>query len=398
MPPVSASVLPISDEERIERARQAFAFAPSTVDALVLFDDQYVQYYSGFIFIPTERPIALVLERGGRRTLFVPRLEREHALASCRVEELLDYPEYPGLVHPLVLLCEHLSSRGVRRVGVDHDGYPPLAGYRPFPLSDRFDVALVSADLDRQLALKSEHELELIRESVRWGDLAHRLLQRYTAVGQRENEVVARACKEATERMTASLGDDYRRMNRWIAGALAIYRGQIGANSALPHAMANDATFMPGDTLVTGAGADAWGYLSELERTMFLGEPSPEQRRFFTHMTNLQEIAFEAMRPGTACSQVDRAVQDYYRREGLVENWRHHVGHSLGQRIHESPFLDLGDETVLEPGMVFSIEPGIYVPGLGGFRHSDTVLVTQDGIELLTSYPRDIESLTLPVD
>src|SRR5690625_4144129 len=155
--------------------------------------------------------------------------------------------------------------------------------------------------------------------------------------------------------------------------------------------------FKEGDTLVTGPGADIWGYLSELERTMCIGEPSAEQRRYFGHMMNLQEIAFEAMKPGVACSVVDKKVRAYYERENLWDGWRHHVGHSLGQRIHESPFLDIGDDRPLEPTMVFSIEPGIYVPGLGGFRHSDTVVVTDDGIEILTQYPREIEDLIIPV-
>lgn len=228
--------------------------------------------------------------------------------------------------------------------------------------------------------------------------MAHELLQRYTRPGLSESEVVGRACREATELMRAARGGQYRQVNRWISGALAIYRGQIGPHSALPHALTNDAVFEVGHTLVTGAGADVFGYLSELERTMFIGEPSPEQRRYFDHMLNLQEIAFEAMAPGVPCAEVDRAVRAYYEREGLWDGWRHHVGHSLGQRIHESPFLDIGDETLLQPGMVFSIEPGIYVPGLGGFRHSDTVMVTDSGIELMTYYPRGLEALIIPVD
>ena len=75
--------------------------------------------------------------------------------------------------------------------------------------------------------------------------------------------------------------------------------------------------------------------------------------------------------------------------------WKHHVGHAIGLRYHEAPFLDLGDQTELKPGMVLTVEPGLYVPKLGGFRHSDTVVITQDGIEILTYYPRDLESLTL---
>lgn len=392
----AAPVAPISDAERQARSRHAFDHVPGNLDALILFDEQYVQYYTGFIYSATERPIGLIIWRGGNRTLFVPRLEREHAQQTTEVEEVLDYPEYPGLKHPILILAEHLRSNGVKRVGVDHDGYPVVAGYSPFPLSGEVEVEFVSRALDRQLSLKSERELELIRESVRWGALAHELLQRYTAPGKTENEVVGRACREATQQLEAHMGPGYRQMNRWIPGALAIYRGQIGANSALPHALTNNATFEVGDTLVTGAGADIWGYLSELERTMFIGEPSAEQRRYFDHMMNLQETAFRAMRPGVPCAEVDRQTQAYYEREGLTDNWRHHVGHSLGQRIHESPFLDVGDDRVLEEGMVFSIEPGLYVPGLGGFRHSDTVVVTASGIEILTQYPRDLESLIIP--
>ncbi|NLG08621.1 MAG: aminopeptidase P family protein [Deinococcales bacterium] len=393
-----APAAPITAEERAVRAARAFDFVPGGVDALVLFDEQYVQYYTGFVYSSTERPIGLVILRGGERTLFVPRLELEHAEQASVADAVLSYPEYPGERHPMLLLADHLRALGVKRVGVDHDGYPVVAGYQPFPLSRELPVELVSPQIDLQLALKSEHELALIRESIYWGDVAHELLQRYTRPGLSESEVVGRACREATELMRAARGGQYRQVNRWISGALAIYRGQIGPHSALPHALTNDAVFEVGHTLVTGAGADVFGYLSELERTMFIGEPSPEQRRYFDHMLNLQEIAFEAMAPGVPCAEVDRAVRAYYEREGLWDGWRHHVGHSLGQRIHESPFLDIGDETLLQPGMVFSIEPGIYVPGLGGFRHSDTVMVTDSGIELMTYYPRGLEALIIPVD
>jgi Xaa-Pro aminopeptidase len=77
--------------------------------------------------------------------------------------------------------------------------------------------------------------------------------------------------------------------------------------------------------------------------------------------------------------------------------WKHHTGHAIGLRYHEGPFLDTGDQTIIQPGMIFTVEPGLYKAGLGGFRHSDTVLVTDAGIELMTYYPRDLESLTLPV-
>jgi len=97
------------------------------------------------------------------------------------------------------------------------------------------------------------------------------------------------------------------------------------------------------------------------------------------------------------CADVDQAVTDYFAKNDLLPLWRQHTGHAIGLRNHEAPFLDVGDHTPLEPGMVFTIEPGVYQEGLGGFRHSDTIVVTEDGLEILTDYPRDLESLTIPV-
>ena len=398
---VAATLGPISRAERASRARDAFEHLPRTTDALVLFDDQYIFYYSGFAFFPTERPIALIITRDGGQTLFVPRLEQEHAQQTSDAEQVVAYPEFPGRPHPMQHLADLLGTLGLdaARIGVDHDGYPSVMGYDGPALSTQLrsaSISRVSRALDHQMSLKSEAEVALIRESAHWGAEAHRLLQRYTLVGATETEVEARATREATASMTAALGPGYRGQNRWISGAVALYRGQIGPSSALPHAMTSGATFQPGDTLVTGAGAAVWGYISELERTMFIGEPNAEQRRFFQHMLNLQDVAFEALRPGRTCAQVDEAVRAYFESEHLWDHWRHHVGHSLGQRIHESPFLDLGDDRLLEPGMVLSVEPGLYVPGLGGFRHSDTILITDTGMEMLTDYPRDLESLILP--
>ena len=99
----------------------------------------------------------------------------------------------------------------------------------------------------------------------------------------------------------------------------------------------------------------------------------------------------------TFVSDVDKAVRGYFAQQDLFAHWRHHTGHAIGLRYHEGPFLDTGDHTEIRPGMVFTVEPGLYAPDVGGFRHSDTVLVTEDGIEILTYYPRDLASLVIPV-
>ena len=129
---------------------------------------------------------------------------------------------------------------------------------------------------------------------------------------------------------------------------------------------------------------------------MFLGDPTARQRKFFDLAVGAQDLALATIRPGLRCCDVDRRLREYYRENDLTAYWRCHIGHALGHRMHEAPFFDIGDETLIEPGMVFSVEPGLFVPGFGGFRHSDTLLVQEAGIELLTFYPRDLDSLVIP--
>lgn len=393
--------LRISDDERRERcARLVDHLQVNGISGVVLFDRAYVLYYAGFAFIPTERPIAFVMNSKGERAMFVPRLEVEHAQANALIDRVDHYLEYPHNPHPMQLFKKMLDEMGIREtIAADHDGYPWIFGYRGPSLSELTGAQVVNVRgfVEDQLMIKSPAEIALIKVSCYWGNLAHTLLQRYTVVGATETSVSQRASDEATRAMLDAIGPIYRSQNEYYFGAMAGYRGQIGRNSSIPHALANNITFQPGDVLVTGAAAAVWGYDSELERTMVMGKPNDEQKRMFDHMVALQETAFEAIKPGRPCSDVDRAVRKYYEDHDLMQYWRHHVGHAIGLRYHEGPFLDIGDDTIIQPGMVFTVEPGLYAPNLGGFRHSDTVVVTEDGIEIITFYPRDLESLTLPV-
>lgn len=393
----------ISSSEYHSRAEQLLQYLKREhLAGIVLFDNFHILYYTGFAFIPTERPIAFAMNPLGGRVLFLPRLEYEHAKSQAQVEGIESYLEYPNKPHPLhqfKAILERMGFQARGKYGADNDGYPWILGYQGDSLSSLTGAQIVNVNpfVEHQMMLKSEAELALIRESVKWGNLAHRLLQKYTRVGANEVEVSQRAGTEATLAMIDALGSQYRSYSIWSRGASAGYRGQIGRNAAIPHSLTTNAVFMPGDVLVTGANAPMWGYNSELERTMIIGEASAEQKKLFDHMVNLQDAALSAIEPGKKCSDVDKAVRACFDKNNLMPYWRHHSGHAIGLRYHEGPFLDSGDDTLLEPGMVFTVEPGLYTPELGGFRHSDTVVVTQDGIEVLTYYPRDLVSLTIPV-
>jgi Xaa-Pro dipeptidase len=391
--------LEIKEAEYRQRCDQLCRYlADEDLSGVVLFNRDYVLYYCGFAFIPTERPIAFVMSREGERAMFVPRMEVEHAKANALIERVDYYTEYPDTPHPMQVLSESLNAMGITgKLAADNDGYPPLLGYRGPKLSSLGDFTVVDIvnTVEDQMAIKSEAEIALMKESTRWANLALSLLQRYTHVGKTETEVVQQAHHEATAAMLHAIGPIYKAQGWHQDGARAEYRGQIGRNSAIPHALANNIAFQTGDVLVGEATARTWGYQTELERTFIIGQPSNEQKRFFDHMMNLQEVAFETIKAGALCADVDKAVRAYYEKHGLQSNWRHHTGHAIGTRYHEGPFLDVGDTTVIQAGMCFTVEPGLYSAELGGFRHSDTVVVTEDGIEIITYYPRDLQSMVI---
>ncbi len=389
-----------TDELRRRRERRHALVADQDPSGYVVFDQSYVQYLTRFSFLATERPVAYVESARGETAAFVPEFEVARVEEETSFGRVASYPEYPGKEHPMEILARVLAEMGIAgTIAADQDGYPGILGYAGPALSTVTGATIVpiAGALEQLMARKSAAELELIRESGRWCAHAHHLLQTYTRPGVTEAQAALRAGYEASLAMLDSLGPEYDGQLSSTDGASAGYRGQIGVRSAWAHAVSHNIEFAPGDVLVSETSAPVWGYNAELERAMVVGPPSDEMRRHFEHMRAAQQVAFDALRPGVTCAAVDRAVLAYFEEQGILETWSQHTGHAIGLRNHEAPFLDVGDETVVEPGMVFTIEPGVYVAGLGGFRHSDTVAVTPDGIELLTDYPSDIESLTLSV-
>jgi len=381
---ISASELAQRRDRLRERAPEGF----------VLFTPDAIRYFTDFWFLSNERPVAYVELAGDEPFVFVPEFEVERARAETSFERIESYPEYPGLEHPLRALAKLLGKRD--RIGADSDGYPGILGYAGPSLSDVSGAAVspLGDVIECFLRIKSPAEIELIRESGKWCAHAHRLLQEYTRAGVTEAEASLRASSESTLAMLAA--GEYGQLGS-ADGVKAGYRGQIGARSAWAHAIGHNIEFAAGDLLVSETGAPVWGYNAELERGMVIGEPSDSVKRMFEHVVAAQEVAFDAFAPGVTCADVDGAVMRYFEQHDLVPYWRQHTGHGIGLRNHEAPFLDVGDHTRVEPGMVFTIEPGVYDARVGGVRHSDTIVVTADGIEILTDYPRDLESLTIPV-
>ncbi|KXH77411.1 MAG: hypothetical protein AM326_05115 [Candidatus Thorarchaeota archaeon SMTZ-45] len=370
------------------------------IESFLVFNSKNIFYLTGLSFIPTERPIILILHKGDVN-FFVPSLEIDHVQHQVPfVTEVFSYFEYPDERHPMYHLAAILKNEvklAPNRVASEALGAPSYWGYKGPSLEEvtGLKFKLMPDIIMDMRVIKEPEEIDLMRESSKWADRVHRYLQEYTEVGANEIDVTIKASTQGSHDMMTEIGGEYHPTGFSMFPAIAVYRGQIGPNSYFPHALSKGLVFKKGDTLVTGASSEVYGVQSELERTMFMGEPSNRQRELFEAMLAAQNAALDAAGPGVYCSDVDQAARQAFKNKGVIHLVRHHTGHALGMEGHERPFLDKGSEDVLEPGMIFSCEPGIYEKGLGGFRHSDTFVVTDDGIDVLTKYPGNIESLII---
>ena len=370
------------------------------LDALYLSSPVDIFYVAGCPLSTTERPIALLIPLRGEPVLLIPCLEREHAReVAPHIKELCEYFEYPGLTPPVAVFAERIRRLGLgaARIGIDRPaaggmGYqgPTLSGYLP-------QAEFVPAgDLVLGMRLvKSDLEVEYFRESAAWGTKALHALKQAATPGRSEIEVGMEVSCAVTRELLQALGPDYMFVFGFGYGpAFAVF--SCGEATAYPHPIDLNRTIKPGDTIICGLGATIGGYNAELERTLFVGEPSPEKRRYFELAREIQEFAITTLRPGRAAADAETEIRRFIAGRGCLDMVRHRTGHGLGLEIHEPPWIDEGERTVLEPGMLVSCEPGLYVPGLCGFRHSDTVLITAAGPEVLTrAAAKDLESMII---
>jgi Xaa-Pro dipeptidase len=385
-----------AEEFALRREAVGAGMEAAGLDALAVFYPARIAYLTGFHHIPTERPIVLILGPNGYSALVVPAVEKEHAESVPGVDRVGVYFEYPGAEHPMELVAANLADINAKpkRTGADHDGYVPYWGYRGPRLSDLTGARPLDAEMlvESLRRVKSATEIACIQLSCDWAARAHRRMQGGIRTGKTEMECYVPAATETLFEMVAEM-PGWRPRGFGTTGLVASFVG--GRSTAMPHGFVRGHGIAAGDVLVSGAGADIDGYHSELERTMIVGTPTAEQERAFDAMLSLQSRAIEVMAPGVPAGEVELACGPLARELGVEGSIRHHVGHSIGLEGHEAPFLDRGDDAVLEPGMVFTVEPGVYFKELGGFRHSDTVVVTEGGCRVMTNYPRELKDLII---
>lgn len=225
-------------------------------------------------------------------------------------------------------------------------------------------------------SVKEPSEIELIREAVRIADDAFSEILQFISVGQTEAEIALHL--EFSMRQAGASGPSFD----FIAAS--------GWRSAMPHGVASSKKVQQGEFLTLDYGAIYQGYCSDITRTVCLGEPDEKQRALYDTVLAANRAGIAAVRPGLTGKEVDAAARKLIEDAGYGEYFGHGLGHSVGLAIHEGPNLSPREERVLEPGMVVTVEPGIYLPDYGGVRIEDMVLVTEQGCEVLTKAPKDL--------
>ena len=363
--------------------------AEAELDGFLLLDLHNLIYASGFFHSPSERPIGFFIPVKGEPVLFVPLLEQENA-ADAWVADIRTYFEYPGEEHPVLWMAREC---GAQRLGMD------TLSHELFRRVNQTNVTPVLTPLVENMRhVKEPEELVLIRRAAEYADFCLEVVLAQTAElvreGGTELDILA-SCMTATQaKMDAELGEAFGRVKNGVTGTV-----HTGPRAALPHGKPIARKPNPGDVLIAGIGASVGGYHAESGATFVLGEPMPEQLRCLEAATACNDAAVNALHPGATCAEVNKAALDVLKDAGLSDHIRHRIGHGMGIQGHEGPWLAPGDETRLGVGMVFSNEPGIYRPGVDGYRTINTMLVTEDKAEVvsgfLTRYPLEGRILRL---
>lgn len=350
------------NERRIAKVRERLA--AEGLDAILVTEPNNRKYMSGF-----SGTSGWALITPHQAYLLTDFRYVEQAAQQAPLYEVVEH--HGEAVHTLKRL---LNDAGVGKLGFDarhitYAEYEKLAeGLHPVRL------VATSEWVERLRWVKEPEEIELIRRAAAIADEAFRHVLTILRPGLRERDVAAEL-----EYKMRQLGASGPAFDTIVAS---------GPRSALPHGVAGERVLAAGDLVTLDFGARFQGYCSDLTRTVALGSVDGRLKEIYRIVLEAQELGLQNIRAGMTGREADAVVRGYISARGYGEAFGHATGHALGLDIHESPSLSKRCETVLEPGMVLTVEPGIYLPGLGGVRIEDDVLLTADGVEVLTGAPK----------
>ncbi len=352
--------------------RAAAAAGERGIDALLVTPSSDLVYLTGYSPPPLERLTCLVLRPKLPPVLVVPRLERPLA-EDAGLSDLAELASWEETDDPYELVARIAGPAGSvgcsERMWAGH-----LLRLQPALPDASFEVgAGVLASLR---AVKDQDELELLKRAARYADETFRHV-----VGLRLETMTERAVASLLAELLVTMGHDEPAFT--IVGT--------GPNGASPHHRPGHRALQAGDAVVLDFGGRTGGYCSDLSRTIVIQELPRNFEAVYEVVREAQDRAFQAVRPGVPAREVDRAARGVIEEAGYGELFVHRTGHGIGLEEHEGPYIVEGNEEPLRPGMCFSIEPGVYLPGAFGVRIEDIVAVTESGATRLNHASRDLE-------
>ncbi|MCG7408084.1 Xaa-Pro peptidase family protein [Paenibacillus sp. ACRRX] len=341
-------------------------------DAILVTDPKHVYYITGFACDPHERFLGIVLAKGQEPVLIVPALDADKAAAVSSITRIATHLDTDN---PYDILKQQLPDTiktfGLEKAHMTVQRYESLQA-----VVQAEQYADIGAVLQSLRVIKSEEEIERLQAAVDCIETVLDNVVRRVRIGMTEAEVVADL--------------EYEMKKQGAEGPSFSTMVLAGDNSALPHGVPGQRVIQAGDLLLFDLGVYLNGYASDITRTFAVGEISDELKEIYNTVLAANEAAIAAVRPGITYASLDQTARQVITDKGYGPYFSHRLGHGLGIDVHEYPSIHDQNEALLEPGHVFTIEPGVYVQGKGGVRIEDDVVVTKEGVRVLTSYPKQL--------
>ncbi len=346
------------------------------IDCAVIVPGPNLRYLTGLCLKPSERITLAFIPLDREPALLLPLLEVPQAEQALKAEaKLYSYGDEEGPDQALSQLVRDLELKG-KTLGVE---------LRQMRLLELKQLKRHLADCRRVELDGAMEELRMIKD-----DSEIRLLRQALELTESVLAKTIRAIRPGvSERAIAQV---YQRELLEAGGEGVSFEPIVvsGPNSGSPHASAGERAIQPGDIVTLDCGASWGGYLGDITRNVAMGRLDPELEEIYKIVKEANAAGREACRPGVAVQEVDRAARQVIERAGYGRYFIHRTGHGLGLEVHEPPYIIGGNEQELQPGQVFTVEPGIYLPGKGGVRLEDVMLITTEGAETLTRFPREL--------
>ncbi len=377
---------PTPEEIAARVARVQAEMAKQDLDWYVSFQPDNVYYLTNFANFVHERPFILMIPAKGTMVFLSPLLEIPHIKSrAVGALELVDYFEFPAPDGGN--WYDKLKSviGGAKRVGVE--------SVCQLQIYEAIEAERIRTDIVDDLRMvKTPYE---VGRMVYAGQIANAAIADLLAKAK-PGRKLSEVSSAGNALMFGMLLADEPNVNPQATRMTSVFHPS--AYSHDPHNFGDLGMEMEeGGPHVCIINAVLNGYGTEIERTFFLGHVPEAAKRPYEVMMEGRNMALEMIKPGVCMGDIDKAINDHFRAAGYGDNLLHRAGHGMGVTAHEQPFLAEGDRRLLEAGMSFSVEPGIYIEGVGGFRHSDTIIVTEDGYHALTDAPDTLDDMTLPL-